>query len=236
MTRGPVSFRSISLIVLLVGVFGAGSGASAQTAPHIEIEGGVQLPGGIVPVVGPSNYPHQAPRVMTRDSALVEPVVGGRVFILKRFSLRSTYAWSRTTMVQFAYERPPQSPILSGYTSEQTMRERHRALSIVPSLHSSEDLPIRSWVGAGVAWRWFKDDETFTTIQFQSGAASTSRVTNKRTETMLVAGGGLWMPVRRMMVGASAHWNFHRTMLDTYPEIPPRSPRLVADVVIGAVF
>src|SRR5262249_48704460 len=121
-----VLFRSISSVVVLVCCFGLSAHAKGQATPHVEIEGGVQLLGGIVPVREPSNFPRQAPNITTRDVDPVDAAIGGRVFVGKRFNVRTTYAWSRTTQVHLAYERPLQNPLFSGYTSEISVRDHHR--------------------------------------------------------------------------------------------------------------
>ena len=226
----------LSVVVLLC-CFGLNADAQAQTTPHVEIEGGVQLPAGIVPVREPSNFPRQVPNVITRDLDPVEAAIGARVFVVKRFNVRTTYAWSRTTTVHLTYERPPQNPLFTGYTSEITTQDHHRGLSIVPSLDFADAGRIRPWLGAGVAWRWSDDDETRTSIEFQSGAVSTNRSTSEDTERMLVASGGLRvMPARRLVVGASARWNFLRTTPEGIPQRPPRSPRLAVDLSVGVGF
>ena len=83
--------------LVLVSCFGLSARARAQTTPHVEIEGGMQLPTGIVPVREPSNFPRQVPNVTTRDLDPVEAAIGARVFVVKRFNVRTPYAWSGTT-------------------------------------------------------------------------------------------------------------------------------------------
>jgi hypothetical protein len=235
-----ITSRSVFLQLSVVGLlccFGLHADAQAQTTPHVEIEGGVQFPGGIVPVREPSNSPRQVPNVTTRDLDPVEAAIGARVFVVKRFNVRTTYAWSRTTTVLLTYERPPQNPVFTGYTSEITTRDHHRGLSVVPSLDLASAGRIRPWLGAGAAWRWSDDDETRTSIAFQSGAVSTNRSSSEDTERMAVASGGLRvMPARRVVVGAAARWNFLRTTPQTIPERPPRSPRLAVDFSVGVGF
>jgi hypothetical protein len=232
-----VSVRSIAAIIVLGCCFGLSARARAQTTPHVEIEGGVQLPTGIVPVREPSNFPRQVPNVTTRDLDPVEAAIGARVFVVKRFNVRTTYAWSRTTTVHLAYDRPPQNPVFSGYTSEITTRDHHRGLTVVPSLDLVDSGRIRPWVGAGAAWRWSNDDETRTAIEFQSGAVSTDREISEDTERMLVASGGMRIvPAQRVVLGASVRWNFLRTTPQTVPVRPPRSPRFVVDFSAGVAF
>src|SRR5215510_3908661 len=103
-----MSFSSISSVVVLVCFCDLIGHAQAQTTPHVEIEGGAQLPAGIVPVREPSNFPRQVPNVATRDLDPVEAAIGARVFVGRHFNVRTTYAWSRTTTVHLAYERPLQ--------------------------------------------------------------------------------------------------------------------------------
>jgi hypothetical protein len=229
-----MSFSFLSSLIALVCCFALNAVAQAQTTPHFEIEGGVQLTGGMVPVREPSNFPRQVPNVTTRDLDPVEAAVGTRVFVAGRFNVRTTYAWSRTTTVHLAYDRPPQNPLFTGYTSEIATQDHHRSLSVVPSVDLVGSSRVRPWLGAGAAWRWSNDDETRTFIDFQSGAVSTDRETTGDTERMLVASGGVRITAaKRVIVGASARWNFLRTTPQTVPEPPPRSPRLVVDFSVG---
>ena len=185
----------------------------------------------------PVPFPRQPPIVSPHDVSLLEPAIGGRVHLTDRFTVRATYGWSPTSTFHFAYDRPPQYPPLTSYTSEMVVRDRHQALALVPSFDLIVVHHVRPWIGGGVAWRWSTEEDTFTFTDFLTSVTSVIRTTGEDTERMILAEGGVRFPIAaRLIAGASARENFWRTTPASIPQVPPRSRRFMLDVSAGVVF
>ena len=212
--------------------------ATAQTV-RVDVEAGVQFPGGSGYLFKNSDVPRQPPLIDPFGLTPVVPVVGAQVHIGSHFGVRIGADWQRTTTATNTYPRPSGvSPVFDTYTSRIDVDANYRSLSLQPVVGLGVFGRVRPWLGAGEALRRFHEEQTTQTVVSATGQAGVpySETRDVTEHAVLVSGGARVALSRRAFAGGALDWRLHRESAAMSPDTAPRSPRLTVSATVGVGF